>query len=456
MKLLPVTVLFALLCCARPLGAQELRYIDHTYVDNVKSVRLTVAGIPSSYPLIELGAGRLQLSFDDWEDEVKRYTYAFIHCDQDWQPSNLGPLEYNSGYANDVIDDYDFSIRTLRRYVHYDLVFPNRNMRLERSGNYLLVVYDSEGREDRPVITRRFMVYEAAGGASGAVMRSAAVGKIHTHQEVDLAFNTKQLRPRAPLREISATVLQNGRWDNAVVGIAPSMLGRERVEFNYQGVVSFAGGNEFRNLDFRSVVAPRTKLADFTNEGDHYAMLLAPLRERANSVYLQYADFNGDFIVDGSEDQILSLRADNFAFTGRPGQNFDFTGDYLELTVVLEAPRDIDRDLYAFGAATEWQLKPGYRMVWNPHINAYVGRFFVKQGFYNFYFVTDEGAAGRAERNLGGDAGAKGWYRRVGYEQTEDSFFETENDYLGLIYYRPQGGRYDRLVGVTRLNSEVN
>ncbi|MEM9261176.1 MAG: type IX secretion system plug protein domain-containing protein, partial [Bacteroidota bacterium] len=117
------------------LSAQEdegLKFYDNTYVDNIKTVRLHIEGFPHSYPLIELGGNaRLRLSFDDLSDEVRRYSYKFIHCDQDWQPSGLSPLEFNSGYSVDYLDEYDFSLRTLKEYVHYDLIFPNRNMKLE-------------------------------------------------------------------------------------------------------------------------------------------------------------------------------------------------------------------------------------------------------------------------------------------------------------------------------------
>ncbi len=440
-----VTLLFLLNVCTdfgAGLYAQRLdgvKFIDNTYVDNIKTVQLRVAGFAHSYPLIELGGGaRLLLSFDDLNDEIRRYTYTFIHCNQDWQPSSLGALEYNSGYANDVIDGYDFSIQTLTEYVHYDLVFPNRNMRLERSGNYLLVVYDSEGREDIPVITRRFMVYESAGGVGGQIGRTAAVDKIKSHQEVDLSFNTKQLRPRAPLQELSATVIQNGRWDNAVYGIQPNLLGRESVNFNYQGRVVFDGGNEFRNLDIRSIVAPRTKMASITNEGEFYAMMLEPENERANSVYLQYVDFNGDFVIDGSDQRIITLRDNNFAGL----LDFDFSGEYVEVTFVLKAPEGLDGRLFIFGALSEWQIKPTHRMVWNPGISAYVGRILLKQGFHNYLYVTT--------------ADPKETGAAISYERTEDSFNDTENDYLGLIYYRPLGGRYDRLVGFRQLNSNAD
>ncbi|MEO0734328.1 MAG: type IX secretion system plug protein domain-containing protein, partial [Bacteroidota bacterium] len=84
------------------LTAQDegLKFYDNTYVDNIKTVRLHVDGFPSSYPLIDLdGGARLRLSFDDLSDEVRRYSYKFIHCDQDWQPSALSELEFNSGFT---------------------------------------------------------------------------------------------------------------------------------------------------------------------------------------------------------------------------------------------------------------------------------------------------------------------------------------------------------------------
>ncbi|MCP9236044.1 DUF5103 domain-containing protein [Lewinella sp. JB7] len=436
--------LLILLCVGNLYGQDpELKFYDNTYVDNLRTVRLHINGFPHSYPIIELGGGaQMRLSFDDTSDDVRRYSYAFIHCNQDWTPSTLGQMEYNSGYATDYLETYDFSLRTLKRYIHYELVFPNANMRLEKSGNYLLVVYDTEDG-DRPVITRRFMVSESLAGVSAQVTRPSVVDKIHTHQEVRLTVNTKQLQSRAPLQEVSATVLQNGRWDNAVSGVRPNLLGRENVQFNYQDVIVFRGGNEFRNLDLRSVQAPRTDVRSITNEGDFYAMLLAPEETRGSSVYIQYFDLNGDFVNFRTDRPVVNL-ADEFLQENFTRFGLDYTGEYIEVTFILK-PRNgipLDNDLYIFGGLTEWQMKYDYRMVWNPNINAYVGRALVKQGFYNYYYVTDLGK-GKGKRP--GD--------RVGYDQTEDSFDQTENDYIGLIYYRPFGGRYDRLVGTTVTNS---
>lgn len=438
-----------LLIFSNGLGAQDenLKFIDNTYLDNIKTVRLHLEGIPHSYPLIELGGSdRLRLSFDDLSDEVRRYSYKFIHCDQDWQPSGLSPLEFNRGYSIDYIEDYDFSLRTLKEYVHYDLVFPNKNMEINASGNYLLVVYDDE-EETVPAITRRFMVQEKLAGVSGRVMRPAIVDQIHTHQEVDLTVNIKQMDVKVPMRELRATVIQNNRWDNAITGIVPNLLQKEAVRFDYQGKVSFLGANEYRNLDIRSIRSPRSEMVSITNEGDFYAMLKEADRPRDNGTYIGYFDFNGDYINDRF-DQIGINLADSTSINEDFGRfNFNYNGEYIEVTFVLSTGTPLDRNIYLFGGFSENQLKPDLKMVWNPQINAYVGRTLLKQGFYNYHYVVEQKPV-KSDNPRPAD--------RISYDVTEGSFDDTENDYLALIYWRPVGGRYDRLVGSKQLNSNVD
>ncbi len=442
----PLALLFMLLgFCSLQAQDEGLLFIDNTYVDNVKTVRLHIDGFPHSYPLIALeGNARLRLSFDDTSDEVRRYSYKFIHCDQDWKPSGLSPLEFNSGYAEDYLDDYDFSLRTLKEYVHYDLVFPNENMELNASGNYLLVVYDAED-DAFPVITRRFMVQESLAGVSGRVMRPSLVDQIHTHQEIDLTVNTKQMTVRNPMRELSATVIQNYRWDNAVIGISPNLLQRESVRFDYQGKVSFRGTNEYRNLDIRSVRAPRTKMVSITNEGDYYSMMMEADRPRDGGTYIGYFDLNGDYVNFRFDRPVINL-ADEFLQENFERFDLAFNGEYIMQTFVFATGTPLDRDVYIFGGLTEYQLKKEFKMVWNDNISAYVGRALLKQGFYNYHYVTEQKVTTKNPRPAD----------RINYNLTEGSYDETENDYLALIYWRPVGGRYDRLVGTAVLNSNVN
>lgn len=434
--------LLPLLFAATLASQDDFEYINKTYLENIKTVRFHVDGFPSSYPVIELNGGaQLRISFDDLNDDIRRYSYRLIHCDSNWEPSSLSVLEYIDGLPQDNIREFDFSFRTISTYVHYTLAFPHRDMQITKSGNYLLLITDTED-DEVPAITRRFMVSENITSVSATVTRAMEVRKVPTHQEVDFTVNTRRLQLRNPQQEIKATVLQNGRWDNAVTNIPPLLIRGEQVSFDHQGLVSFAGGNEFRNLDIRSIAAPRSAVTSITNEGDHYAMVLAPEGLRNQDIYLNYFDLNGDFINFRDDRPILNLGDDYFQ------QNFDrlnleYTGEYIATTFVLQVQPPIQSEIYLFGAFTEFQKKPAFRMVYNELIGAYVARAHLKQGFYNYYYVTDTDSFGRS-----GDKP-----QEAILSETEGNFTETENDYQILVYYRPIGGRYDQLVGSRLINS---
>ena len=439
---------FALLCSLLLVGfaafAQDNYLIqDRTYVDNIRTVRWHVAGFPHSFPLVDLNGGAaLQLSFDDLNTDIKRYTYQIIHLDMNWERSSLSPLEYNGGFEEAIVQVYDFSFRTLMNYVHYEITLPNEDVRWTKSGNYLLIVYEDENQK-RPVITRRFMVVDRRVGINADVVRAVSPGKVQTHQEVDFAVDTENFPVRSPLQTLRGTVLQNGRWDNAVVGIEPNMIRNNNVIFDHQGQVIFGGGNEFRNLDLRSIQSPNTQVSFIGNESDRYSIDLAPDIPRTGMPYLNYADFNGDFVNLRFDRPVLNLSDDYFQ------NNFNrlqlkYTGDYIDLLFTLKINQPIpDRDVYLFGAFTEWKLKPEYQMAYNPAISAYVGKALIKQGFYNYWYVTTPaGAAAKEARPP------------VMLDDTERNYIETENDYLILVYYRPFGARYDELIGSYGVSSQ--
>lgn len=442
-RLLSLLTLFTSIWFTNLQAQPDFDYVNRTYLSNINTVRLNVAGFPHSYPVISLnGTAQLRLSFDDMSDEVRRYTYRIVHCNRDWTPSNLSPLEYTSGFSEGSVEDYNFSFRTLSEYIHYDLYFPNQDIEVTKSGNYMLVVTDDED-EEITAITRRFMVTENIAGVSGQVNRATNVSKIHSHQEVDFSTNTKQLRLRNPLQELRGVVLQNGRWDNAITDISPTLIRQESVIFNHQGKVSFAGGNEFRNLDIRSISAPRADVLDISNEGTNYAMVLKPDILRDQEIFLNYADVNGDFINFSSDEPIINI-SDDFQDFDR--LNLDFTGDYINMTFILKTGTEFERDdVYLFGGFSEFKKKRKYKMTYNPAINSYVAKIMLKQGFYNYWYVTNRDAFGELAEKPS-----------FSLERTEGNFDEAENDYIVLIYYRPIGGRYDQLIGHEILNSNFN
>ena len=160
-------------------------YKDHIYLDNIKSVKFFLGDVFISYPIVRLGSGQqLTLIFDDLSTNARYYTYRIIHCDKDWRPSNLSELEYLEGFSGERIDDFQYSFKTRTPFVNYQLRLPNEDLTWTKSGNYLLVVYDSD-RGQVPAFTRRFVVVEDLVRIQPAMTRPADVSKSRTHQEID-------------------------------------------------------------------------------------------------------------------------------------------------------------------------------------------------------------------------------------------------------------------------------
>lgn len=405
----------------------EYQYSNETYVDHLQTIVFGPTGYPHLFPVITLdGDETLSLSFDDMESDVRNYTYTVIHCDRDWQRSGLAPLEYINGFEEENIPTFNFSSRTLQNYINYSLTFPNRNMSVTKSGNYLLVVFEDED-EKRAVISRRFVVADRQVGISAEFVRPMDVSKIHTHQEVDFVVNFQRLSVRNAMAEMSASVLQNQRWDNAITGVKPKFLSADQAIFDYQGKIVFPGGSEFRLIDLRSLRIPHRDIEylDVNTDNQMEAELL-PVINRSKAPHLSFIDFNGRFLIENLDMAIADLQS-----------------EYVYTLITFKADEPLFNDhVYLFGAVTEWQLKEEYRFRYNPAISAYVGRFPFKQGYYNYYLATAPSNSDPKKSLV------------PSIIETEGSHADTENDYHVLVYYRPFGTRYDQVVGFLQVNSQ--
>jgi hypothetical protein len=93
--------------------------------------------------------------------------------------------------------------------------------------------------------------------------------------------------------------------------------------------------------------------------------------------------------------------------------------------------------VYLFGELTNYASDTSGKMVFNKERGAYEKTLLLKQGYYNYAYVT---------KPLSG----KGL---PDFSQTEGDYWGTENSYTILVYYRPFGARADELIGTASLNS---
>jgi len=124
-------------------GQEDYYTEDYVYQENIKSVKFFANNNPLSYPISNVNSTTpLYLSFDDIDGDSKDYYYKLVHCDMNWEISNLEENDYIEGYNGEEIKNKQNSSFTLLQYTHYRLRLPNENTKWIISGNYLLIIYD--------------------------------------------------------------------------------------------------------------------------------------------------------------------------------------------------------------------------------------------------------------------------------------------------------------------------
>lgn len=388
---------------------------------DICTVQLTLAGSPLSLPIVDLrsGGGSLMLEFDHMGDELKDYKYTIVHCNSDWQPSELDDNEYIDGFSEDRITSVQSSFNTLTQYTHYALILPNRNMRWARSGNYLLKVFDADD-EDRLVLVRRFLVVEPLWRIEAEFVRTSQVDKLDTHHEIDFMVIPKGARISMPQNDVKAFVIQNGRWDNALGPIKPYITRGDNLVFDYQDKIVFPAGKEFRFFDIRSFDYRGEFVKSIVDKPTYYEVTLRTDESRYDRPVIFRPEADGRFVIDNQNANQTLLQCDYAAVL--------FS---LKQTLPLD-----DADVYVFGELTDWQLKPEFRMQHDPVAQVYWCDTWLKQGHYDYQYVV-------VDRNTGAPD----------LDGFEGNWYATGNQYTILIYFRPFGARYDRLMGAVTLNS---
>ncbi len=397
-------------------------YGDFIHRNNIKTVLFNKKSWVMAPPLIRLNSGEtLELRFDDLDADYKNYQYTLIHCNADWTPSSLQPYEYLDGFYEDLIKDYARSFNTRVIYSHYYIEFPNENIRPRISGNYLLKVF-LDGNQEHVVLTRRFMVYEQLVHVEATANMATLVMYRDTHQELNFAINAASYRVSNPVQELKVVVTQNGRWDNAITGLQPRSIQGGRYVYDYEEKTLFPGGNEFRRFDTRSLRFVTERVADIQSSHRHWDVFLLADQRRTFRRYSSDEDINGRLVIknhDGRDDMLESDYA------------------WVHFSLPMDAPL-ASGALYVMGELTLWHFGEENKMNYNYFEKKYELSLLVKQGYYNYQYAFLEDGSTKAN---------------IGFIEGDHAV--TENEYNIFVYHRQPGTLYDRLVGLTHLNSAI-
>jgi hypothetical protein len=228
------------------------------------------------------------------------------------------------------------------------------------------------------------------------------------------------MRLRNAERELKVAILKNYRWETAITNIKPQYTLGTRFVYRYNTETAFKGGNEYLNFENKEIRGGNVSVASIELR-DLYHNYLHTDITRAGLPYTFNPDINGDFVVNTIVGEDPSIEAD-YAVIHFSLQN------YMDLT---------GSKVYVVGRFNNYAISEENQLFYNPETDLYEAQLLIKQGFYNYKYVVVNEKGDVDETKISG------------------SNFETENDYLIIVYFRKFGEIYDRVIGIGTTNSSV-
>jgi hypothetical protein len=372
-------------------------------------------------PVFQLGDS-FQLQFDDLHGNEANYYYQIVHCDYDWKQSQLSVNEYMRGFDNQRIIDYTNSYNALQLYSHYRIQFPNRNTQLLVSGNYIIKIADENGDI---VFSRKFIMYENIVTVPLQVKRARNIADVNYKHNLEFSVKSTTITFQSPLANVKVMLLQNGKLNSPITNIKPMFTIGNDLIYKYDTETQFWAGNEFRNFENKDIRAAANNVARIDSQGGVYNSYLYTDEARAREPYSFNPDYNGNFLIN-------SLNV----------ENIEIEADYAWVYFTLSAPSFYEKkDIYVNGMFNNYAMNEESKMDYNAEKGVFEKAIMIKQGFTNYQYVVAD-KAGKIDQ---GNA-------------IDGNFFQTEDNYFALIYYKENNQRYDRIIGkaVASSNDIIN
>lgn len=386
------------------------------YHDRIASLQVVAGTNWLEMPIAELGGDSIHVSFDEMSHDNHRYIYKVEHCEADWTVSQgVFGSDFVEGFNDDLlIEDNGQSMNTNRLYTHYSLTIPNEQCRIKMSGNYQLTVFDEDDK-DEPVLKACFMIVEPCVKVMLQVSANTDMEVNKSHQQVSMQVDLGQLHVTHPQEQVKTVVVQNGRWDSAVLCPKPDFVTADKLQWLHVKSLIFPAGNVYRKFEMLDMNHATMGLDDVKWDGEDFHAFVQPALPRPSYVYDEAP--HGAFYIRNSDN------VEN-----------DVASDYAWVHFVLKAPRQ-EENVYLNADWTLDSCQPTYQMLYNDSLKCYVGTVLLKQGYYSYRYVVRHGDGS------------------IEQLPTEGNFFQTKNTYQALVYFRGSHERTDRLVGYAKCSN---
>lgn len=393
----------------------QLVWENRAYSPLIKTVTLEQQGNQLSEPVIYLNSNkRLLLQFDELSEETQNYEYTITHCNADWTESGLDVMLYLEGFEVQPIENYKNSFNTIQRYVHYSQVIPSPNMKITKSGNYIIKVFPA-GKEDNIIFTRRFYCVDDQTNIKTEIRQSSITSMLQTTQEVNVKVGSKNGRFFAEAEKyMKVIVQQNGREDNKRQLHLRGNSGTD-IDFSFDKSNQFLGGNEFRNFDITSLRNRSNYVSRLDFFDNQNIAILREERIKKSFAYSTDKDINGKYYIRNE------YQEDRNTYS-----------DYVWVYFTLPLPYNLEGNYYVVGDLSDWRMNEQNKFEFQD--GKYIATLYLKQGYYNYQILF-----------------LPNFLMEASTKEVEGDHYETNNIYKVFVYYRNFSDDYDELVGYSFL-----
>lgn len=376
---------------------------------HIKTISFVQSG-QNAIPIFQLG-DTFQLQFDDLHGTEDNYYYHITHCDYNWKQSQLSINEFLGGFNDQRILTYTNSLNALQIYSHYKISFPNQFTQLKVSGNYMISILN----EDREVVfSRKFIVFEDLVAVPMQVKRARNVKDIEFKHNLEFSIKSATINFQSPLTNVKVLLLQNGKFNNAIYNVKPMYTIGNDLIYKYDTETQFWAGNEYLFFENKIIQAANNSISRVDSGGGLYNCYLYNNQARKNQPYTYFPDVNGNFLIKNAN-----------------AENSEIEADYAWIYFTLSAPSYFGKkNVYVTGMFNNYALSDENKMEYNEKKAIYEKAIMIKQGFTNFDYTISDAKGNLDEENA-----------------VDGNFYQTENNYFALVYYRENNQRYDRIIG---------
>lgn len=368
------------------------------------SLQLFRKNSEQSAPIIRLNSSQqLVLRFDMIESGTRQFKITITHHNPDWSRSSLPPEFYMDGFTEAIFGDGKVSNSQRPSYRQYEYLFPNNQLSLTESGNFMIRVEDFETQN--LIISLPFFVHENEGEIRSSIETIYAPrrGLRILHQT-----NSRFVYPDfvdMPRFDLEFYFTQNRFWGRTQKADAFDTTTPGAVYYETSRNQAFVGDYEFRLLE------------------------IPQLTLRGPGIIGYEPGFIPPRLILNTDVQGLSPPQSILPGSRLGTPKTELNARYGDVYFNLRTEQDIktNQEIFLVGDFNNWAIQDHLKLRYQPEIDEWTVNTFIKEGTYSYKYVLME------DGNV--------------YDlELDNTFTRSRQEYTTFVYYRDPGRHHYRLL----------